>query len=389
MIKRLLQSAGPIGIDLGEDGARILQLGYDAGALRVVGSARVDLRSLGLTHTPADPAPDELVRAIARRVVAGGFQGRRCLIVLPDRAMRVRSARLPAMPEAELTNAVALDAPTHLGFAETQTDAQIGWLQTGDVYQGDDHRVELLYFGAETAHVEQLALAFEDAGLEPASIEPRFACVTRALTRTLRRAADADVVQMILDVCEEHTTVLITRGNNLVFCKVVDVGGRQMNEAAEQKLGLDPSTVRELRRQRARGEDDASQDQRIAHALFDTMRPTMAAIAREASLCLRHYSVTFRGSRPGACLLTGGEALEPGFDRVVSDVLGVEARVADPLDAVRTDMTIGGAQYGPAWAGAAGIAIRDLLKKTPSRKRNQRRSSKTPTPAPEAKGRAA
>ncbi len=374
MIKRMLHSTGPIGIDLGEDGARILQLGYERGGLGVVASARLDLHTLNLEHDPDDPAPDELIRAIAKRVVAGGFRGRQCMIALPDRAFTARSARLPEMPLGELSEAVRLDAPAHLGMDQIEGGVQIGWMKTGDIHQGDDHRIELLYFGAPTERLEQLAYAFEGAGLEPVGIEPHFVSATRAMTRTLRRTADAETTQLVIDVCQDHSTVLITKGDTLAFSKVVGVGGRAMTDAAMQKLGLDDVTVRELRRQRMTKSKDEISDARIERALFDAVRPTMAQIAHEVSLCLRHFSVTFRGTRPARALLIGSEAREPGFDSVIADSVGLETAVGDPFEAIGTDHVVGGAKYGPAWAASVGIGIRDLLKQPPSRKRSQRRS---------------
>lgn len=382
MLKRLINSSGPIGIDLGDDAARIMQLSTDAGAIRMIGSARVDLASLGIEHTPEAPAPDDLVRAIARLVDTGGFRSNRCIISLPDAAFNTRSARLPTMPEQELASAVSLDAPGHLGYAESRTDAQIGWLKTGDVYQGNDHKLELLYFGMPTQRLEQIAFAFSGAGLEPIAIEPRFVGVLRAMTRTLRRTADTEIVRLVLDVCTNHTSLLITRGNALVFHKIVPVGGAAMDQAAVQKLGLDPETVREIRRQRIAGSADS--DERISRAMFDAVRPVMARISHEASLCLRHYSVTFRGTRPEQCTLVGTEAGEPGFDSAVHEAIGIDTVVGAPLQGIKTDHIVGANQYGPSWAAVAGIAMRDVLRRPSSRKRTQRRTSARPAPTTDA-----
>lgn len=382
----MLHTVGPIGIDLAEDSARVLQLGFNAGELRVFASARIDLASLGIEHDLEQPVPDALLNAITRRIHSGGFRGKRCIISVPDRMLATRSVRIPNMSASELNANVRLDGPALLGFEDQQIEAQIGWLKTGDVYQGEDHKCELLYFGAPVERLEHIAFAFEREGLEPVCIEPHFLGVTRATTRKLRRTSDTEVVQLVLDVCHEHTNVLITRGDNLVFSKIAPVGGRHLNEAAIKRLGLDETTVTELRRERSSA---AQRDEnRISRAVFDALRPTMADIAREASLCLRHYSVTFRGSRPAQCLLVGPEASEPGFARVVQDIVGVETTPGAPLDGICTDKIVGAGSYSPAWNAVAGSAMRELLKRTPARKRNQRRTTPSkkapdkPTPTP-------
>ncbi|MEM1424218.1 MAG: pilus assembly protein PilM [Planctomycetota bacterium] len=375
MFKGLINNAGPIGIDLCDDAVRLLQLGSVQGTLCVLASARIDLAPLGITHAPDDPAPDELVRALARRLHAGGFSGKRCHITLPDRSLTTRTARLPVMPDAELANAAALDAPGHLGLADCEGGAEIGWIRTGDIFQGDERRYELVYFGTPSERLERLAYALEGAGLEPLAMEPRFVSLTRATTRFLRRTADADIVQLCIDVCEQHSDVLITRGDGLVFAKVIPLGSDEMNGAVAKRLGLDNETVTEIRRQRMQpsGSDDV--DERIERAIFDSVRPTLSAIAHEAGLCLRHYSVTFRGARPTRVLLSGPVANEPGFADVVRDQLGMETVTADPFEGVCTKSVIGGGRYGPDWTAAMGIASRDMLKRASPRNRNQRRTA--------------
>lgn len=371
----MINTAGPIGIDLCDDAVRLLQLSSAQGSLRVISSARIDLGRLGLKHDPNDPAPDELVRAVAARVQAGGFKGKRCVITLPDLSLEMRTARLPVMNDSELASAVALDAPAHLGLQDEEDGAQIGWLRTGEVFQGEERRIELVYFGTGTRRLEQLVDAFGSAGLETVALEPRFVSLTRAATRFLRRAADAETVQIATDICEQHSEVLITKGAGLVFAKTIPVGAQALNDAIEQRLGLDAKTVRELRRQRMDRREAHAVEDRVEQAMFDAVRPILTKIAHETSLCLRHYSVTFRGSRPSRALLVGANAHEPGLDRVMSETLGITAQQADPLEGVATDLVVGGGPYCPAWTAAIGVATRDLLKAPSSRKRNQRRST--------------
>ncbi|GAB4545120.1 MAG: hypothetical protein Tsb0013_02720 [Phycisphaerales bacterium] len=394
MLKQMLNSAGPIGIDLCDDAVRLLQLGYVQGALRVIASARISVGETSDPYDPSAPAHDQVVRAIGERVKAGGFSGRRCAIALPESCLAVRTARLPVMPDNELGDAVRLDAPVHLGLADVEGGAEIGWLRTGEIFQGDDHRYELMYFGAATKRLEQLAYAYEGVGLEPVAIEPRFVTTTRAGTRYLRRAADSGTVQLLIDVNRLHSTVIITRGPELVFTKSFPIGTGAMADAIGKKLGLDPATLSDMRRQRMDARSCDVTDQRIERAMFDAVRPTLAGIAHEASLCLRHYSVTFRGVRPSRIVLAGPGAMEPGLDTVVADTLGIEVYHADPFDGVRTDTVVGGGSYGPGWTSAMGVAVRDLLKRTPSRKRNRRRSrsahrGQTPSVSPESRGEAA
>ncbi len=386
MLSSITRSDAPIGIDLSGSRAHVLQLAPVPAGMGVVASARIDRARVGLPADESSASPDALVTAIARRVQAGGFRGRRCVLTLPDNTIRLRTVRHPLMPEQELASVVGFDAMDQLGFTG-EDPGQIGWLRTGEIVQGDERRVEVLYFGLPVRTVEEMAYAFASAGLEPVAIEPRFVSCMRAMTRHHQRAGDAEIVQLGLDVNERSTMILITRGAELVFAKLIEIGGDHFDRAAQQRLGLELDVIREMREHRASVDDTGSQGDRIDRAMFDAVRPVLADIAHEASLCLRHYAVTFRGARPERTLLMGSEANEPMFTQIVSEAIGVDTQVFQPLHGIGTESTIGGSAYGPAWAGAAGAACREMLRKSATRKRYQRRVAQSQ--AESAKGRAA
>ena len=345
--------AYPIGVDLSASGAKLLQLRRARGGLRLVGMSRVEIEADG---APVDDSAriDELVRAVAERAQAGGFAGSRCVVSLDERLLRVRSVRLPRMSDAETDAAVRLDAPQRLGFAEGEA-CEIGWLRAGEVVHGDEARDEIIYLGAPRAALEHLAMGLSSCGLRPVAIEPGFVAAARRLGWRLRRAADTSVVRVLVDVGRRTSEVMITRGRFVAFYKTLEFGGEAMTLAAAERLGLEPASVEDLRRRRMRpdGGRDVAVDEKVDRALFDAVRPLMGELAHEVNLCVRHYSVTFRGSRAGACVLVGGEALEPRLVEAVGEATHLETSVGRPLEGVA------GVEPGdwPEWAVAAGLSL--------------------------------
>ncbi|MFW5652444.1 MAG: pilus assembly protein PilM, partial [Planctomycetota bacterium] len=93
-------------------------------------------------------------------------------------------------------------------------------------------------------------------------------------------------------------------------------------------------------------------------------------IADEAALCLRYYSVTFRGHRPERVLITGGDALEPGLTDIISDTLKVDAEIGRPLDGIDVSGVNFGLERREAslvqWACACGLALHPLKRTLPA-----------------------
>ena len=131
------------------------------------------------------------------------------------------------------------------------------------------------------------------------------------LREPLRRQDDKDVVNVCVDLGSHFTTVVVGKGSDISFVKQIPLGGENFNADIGAKLGVDIeqaecASAKAQRRGRCRAGIDAATKQ----AILEAMQGTIEQLAKEISLCFRYYSVTFRGSRPGRAIFTGGEAYE-------------------------------------------------------------------------------
>jgi Tfp pilus assembly PilM family ATPase len=109
----------------------------------------------------------------------------------------------------------------------------------------------------------------------------------------------------------------------------------------------------------------------VQRAAYEAVRSVVSDLAKEIGLCLRYYSVTFRGARPTALVLVGGEAHEPQLAKVIAEQLEIDVAVADPLtgiDLSSADIAIERRGTLPEWSTAAGLALRWSMPRA-SRKR--------------------
>lgn len=363
MIARWRQSKSlPIGIDLGASGAKTVQLRVSRGQYSVIAAARI------APPNPGFEAEDVslLAKAAAAKIEALHCVGSRCVVSLDNRLLRVRSIRMPKMSDEEIGRSLELEGAERLGLKPE--DAQVGWLRAGEVRQGDETRDELILAGAPRTAIEKITDAFLDAGLTPIAVEPAFAACARALGRHYRRQSDQKHVRIVVDVGAKMSDIMVLRGDCVAFCKQLDWGGVRLDETASQKLRLEPEAVAEIRRQRRAallGADAASAapvDARAERAIFDAIRPLLGELAHEVTLCMRYWMVTFRGERPEAVVLAGGEAEEPQLASVIQEATGIPTKVGRPLEG----MAMAGASFAGAdrrgamsqWTVAAGLSLR-------------------------------
>ncbi len=353
----------PIGIDIGSSGAKLLQLRRGRRGLEAVASARVDM--------PIDPSESgldahlvALADAIKTSVAASGFTSEKCVLSIDDSWLKVRSIRQPRMSDDERDGAVRIDGQQRLGFTPDEP-GEVAWAVAGEVRESDAIREEVILTGSRTERLERLVFALAGVGLRPLAIEPGFVASARAMTTRLRRQSDQNVLNMLVDIGSRNTGVMLIRGRDVVFYKPLEFGGERLTNHVASRMGIELETVIDLRRRRMKyGAESSEIDSRVDRAMFDAVRPVMDELAQEIALCLRYYSVTFRGAKPAKCYLIGGEACEPHLTGVIEEATRTATVVGEPLQDINDEHIFGYGQNRRStrseWAVAAGLAMRQM-----------------------------
>ncbi|HWB20448.1 MAG TPA: pilus assembly protein PilM, partial [Phycisphaerales bacterium] len=311
---RFSSNTGVIGVDFGATAIRLLQLRNNNGTLQLIGAARID--------NPASlKTPASLTQEIKAAFLSGDFSGSRCIVSLPRTELRVQSIRLPKMPDDELRQSISWEASQR--FDLPREAMQCDFIRTGASLQGGEQREELLILAVSHKAINACVEPLIEAGLRPVAIDAGFTAIARGFSRQYRRESDRAVVRTILDIGVTSSNILILRGDQIAFCKTVNIGGQHLDQAVAEHLRIDLNAATELRSARIVekvGSPDTCPltDLSTDRAVYEAVRPLMGDLVREIVLSHRYYGVTFRGHPPQHVVLTGGNGLEPHLDEAVS-----------------------------------------------------------------------
>ncbi|MHC4925942.1 MAG: pilus assembly protein PilM, partial [Planctomycetota bacterium] len=92
-------------------------------------------------------------------------------------------------------------------------------------------------------HIELL----EQANLTPVSIDTVPCALFRSFQATLRRREDRELVSVFVDLGARYTTVVIGKGQEIVFVKQIPIAGDQLNEQVAAGLGISLEEAVQLR----------------------------------------------------------------------------------------------------------------------------------------------
>ena len=349
MVARFLKRRwGPIGVDVGSRTVKLLQ--FDANHSRVWEAARWDL--------PARPSVDDptlrdadVIEAIRRAREARDFRGRDAVFCLSSGDLFVQNIRVPQFTGPELSRVVYIEAAGRLPFAGDE--AEIRFIEAADVRQGDAVRREVILLACHRPALQRILHVAEQAALRPVAVDVQPGALLRCYARQFRREEDHQQRAMFVNVGASSTTVVIAQGSDAMFVKYVDVGGNQLDQAVAGHLKMKPDAAAALRRHN--GDRRADQrDPEVTRSIAESIRPVLDRLAHELSMCIRYYSVTFRGRPLERVVVGGGEATE-SLAQWIDARIDAPCEVGDPLRSYQKPNSWG--RTGQ-WDVAAGLALR-------------------------------
>jgi type IV pilus assembly protein PilM len=360
MIRLTRSQVQPIGLDIGFDSIKMLQLEALEQSLSVVAAARQQFPEEVRTQPELRlPVAVDMIRKMLRQ---GGFVGRDVVTSLPREIVHVKNLRLPTIPPHELAAAVEFEARNIFAF---DTDkAHVDYCVAGEVRQGSEVRQELIVLAAQDGDVNDFLEQLHRSGATVLSLDVEPFALYRTVERFIRRREDEGDVHVLVDVGARRSQVVIGRGREISFLKTIEIGSRHMLEAVSAKLGITIDEARALRRRLAEAGPvdpaDAAKSDPVRQAVFDASRSIMEDLGREISLCLRYFSVTFRGQRPEKVRLVGGEAADPQLHAVLNTALPIPVETSRPLFSVDTSRMKPSDRRGMMceWTLALGLGLR-------------------------------
>lgn len=318
------QKIQPIGLDIGHNSLKMVQLALGEDHIRVVAARKAPL---DVEWIPEGPERERAEALAVRRLLADGqFRSRDVVSALPIDKLKITSLRLSASEMPQADRILRKEAAERFGL-DPQKDA-IDYIHVGSVHQGDDVKDEHILFAADSETIISHIRVLEGAGLTPVGIEAPPCALFRSFDRTMRRQEDRERTIIFIDVGYRFTTVVFGRSSEICFVKQIPIGVGQFTEEVAAALEIAPADAESLRLRLLRDEPIEAATRR---PIVDALNVTAEQLVSELSLCLRYYTVTFRGKRVERAVVAGGGAYEQVLRDALRRHLSVGVEVAEPL----------------------------------------------------------
>ncbi len=217
----------PIGVDLGSGYLRIVQLGQNEQGLFLQSAALcanpkdTEFRSAGWQHWAAETTRD-LVRE-------NDFRGKSVVTAIPSDDLFIDPIRIPRSALKQINEVLPQKLQKRLPFPVENALFQHVVIDPGE--KNDSDAVDVLAISANREDINRHLAIFEKAGLEVAGISMwPTAMIKSFMSFFCRREAEEDTTAILINVGTNHTNVVITRGSNLLFARVMSIGYEQLEQ---------------------------------------------------------------------------------------------------------------------------------------------------------------
>lgn len=367
----------PIGLDVGHNSIKMIQLSINGEHISVL--AADEARIEHSINSDEQSRRSFIISAVRRMLSRGNFQGKNVVSCLPSGKLKITSLRLPETETDEIEHALRKEVAQRFGL-DPEKDS-MDYVIAGNVRQGDEIKNELILFAIDKETIQDHIKMLSEAGLKPLAIDTIPCALFRSFERSLRRQEDRNCTVVFVDVGSRVTTVVFGREGKISFVKEIPIGGEKFNQEVAAKLNIsigEADMLRDaLRMERGLSmpkHDSTTQESSVngqemdastRQIMVDAVSAVVEELAREISLCLRYYTVTFRGKRVERAVIAGGGAYEDILLSVLRRHLTVEIEVAQPLrgfdlSSKRTNLNFDSDRRGflCEWAIAVGLSLK-------------------------------
>jgi type IV pilus assembly protein PilM len=333
----------PIGLDIGHNSVKMIQLLINEEQIYVI--AADETRIDAVANSDEQSRRICIISAIKRMLANGGFQGRNVVSCLPSDKLKITSLRLAEAERYDIEQALRREVAQRFGL-DPDKDS-MDYMVAGSVRQGDEVKNELILFATDDETIKDHIATLEQADLRPVAIDTIPCALFRSFERSLRRQEDRDRTAVFVDVGSFFTTVVFGRGGEISFIKQIQIGGQKFASEIAAKLGISVAEAEMLQESlrvdpgllslksdtsgQAPAENWHNIDMSTRQVMIDAVSAVAEDLVREISLCLRYYTVTFRGKRVERAVFAGGGAYEDILLNILRRKLAVEIELAQPL----------------------------------------------------------
>jgi len=221
MFEFLKNRAYPIGIDLGNDGLKMIQLAENGSGITLI-AGRTENRPVSIEPGTCN-WQKWAIDAMKRLTANGSFRGKDVTATIPAAQVFVEHTRMPKTADGKIEDALLARIKQKLPF-----DCAREQVMTKYIPAEDDNVLVLV---TERAIIDRHLAIYEKAALHIKAITAWPTALAQCYAKFFgRRQSDLEAVVMLLCIEPDHTNLVICRHKNLLFARSISIAAPNLED---------------------------------------------------------------------------------------------------------------------------------------------------------------
>ncbi len=319
-VKNLIPQKGSstaVGIDVGSDSCKLVELTRTAGALEV---SRWGIEAVENGNSAA---------ALKRLLEKNQIETKSPITAVSGKGTLIRFIELPRMSLEELKKSFAFEADKYLPFPQDQIFTDCFIIDP----KGKEKKMSVLVAAAKKEIVNERLQILSQLGLQPnlitlnsLAIANVFHCIGSGL-EDLSKVSSQEMnatATAVLDIGENVSSLMILKGNLPRFTRDIFIGGNEFNKRISNLLGLNLTDAKKFKIE-SKGKTEE---------LYSACESVLNNLLSEIRLSF-DYFITEKNTPVSKVLLTGGNSLLEGIKDYFSKSLDMPVETWNPLGSIK------------------------------------------------------
>lgn len=298
------------GIDIGSSSIKFVKLSEEGKSYRLV-----DAGYLKLGHEAGE---DETIDGLKRLLREHGIRKEKVSSLLVSKSMTFTEMILPAMPDADLKEAVRWEIKKAM---HSQEDTVIDYIINNETVEDGKKKLSILAFAVRRDEVLHHVKLLKNASLIPAALDVGPLALLSAFDYNY--GWEKEKRYAILDIGASKTTLSIVSSGSVRFIRFIPLAGNDITRSIQDEEHIDFEAAEDKKVQYASSPDEAQSSVQKAIASF------IEGMAMEVRRSFIYYKAQKREGEIDGVLISGGCTKIKGIDRLIGDSIGIPTAVYD------------------------------------------------------------
>lgn len=302
------------GLDIGTTAVRLVQL-RGAGSVKVLVKYAYVPVSPKLSASEAKADQQKLAAVIRDLISQTGITSRNVAVGLPSNKVFTTVVDIQRLDNADLAKTIKYQADSLIPTA--LSDSKMDWALIGDS-PSDSTKVEVLISSVTNDFVENRLEMLESIGLNVIAFEPDNLALGRAMV-----AADATLPQMVIDVGNKSTDLIIVMNGAPRLSRSIPTGTEAIVRSAMQNLSVDDKQAEQFVYKFGLSKD------KLEGQVYQAIISTVDILVTEIDKSIKFFHTRYPESKIDRMIVTGGASALPEFPLYMANKFGLNVEIGN------------------------------------------------------------